>query len=520
MIFVIVVDTTSAPNRVSRERTDIAAMGMETGPGDTDVDSAWAGIDIGTQGVRVTVVDASGVPLARGSAPLSSRRGPGRRHEQDPEDWWAATVAACRQATQGLEHTITALAVCSTSGTILLADREVRPVSPGLMYDDDRAAAYVDRVSAAGAELWTALSLRIQASWALPKVLWLASESPLPKGSRLMHSADFVVSRLAGELLATDSSHALKTGYDSIAERWPAEVFEALGLPVDLFGPVARPGTVIGQVGAAAASETGLPPGCAIVAGMTDGCAGQIAAGALAPGRCVSVLGTTLVLKGVTDELLHDPNGAVYSHRHPDGGWLPGGASNVGAGILAATFPGRDLAELDAAASRYEPAGQVLYPLVQKGERFPFYRPDAEPVAVGEVHGEAERYAAILQGVAYAERLGLAALRLLGVRVEGPVALTGGATRSRYWSQLRADVLGRPVEIPRDPEGSAGMAVLAASAGRSLGETAAAMVPPGERIEPRPDRADRFEKSFRRLVDELAGRSYVAPELAAEAVSG
>ncbi|MFC7645987.1 FGGY-family carbohydrate kinase [Streptosporangium lutulentum] len=165
----------------------------------------------------------------------------------------------------------------------------------------------------------------------------------------------------------------------------------------------------------------------------------------------MSVLGTTLVLKGVSEKLLRDPNGAVYSHRHPDGGWLPGGASNVGAGVLASVFPGRDLAALDEAAARYEPAGAVVYPLTARGERFPFYRPDAEQVVVGEIGSEAEHYAALLQGVAYGERLGVAALALLGAPVSEPLALVGGATRSRYWSQLRADVLGGPVRIPSTP---------------------------------------------------------------------
>ncbi|WP_424533310.1 FGGY-family carbohydrate kinase [Sphaerisporangium viridialbum] len=491
-------------------------MGSENFAGDP----AWAGIDIGTQGVRVTIVDDSGVPLATGSAPLYSSRGPGRRHEQDPENWWRATLAACAQATATVDaRRIRALAVCSTSGTVLLADTALRPVSPALMYDDARGAPHVERVTEAGRRVWDELSVRTQASWALPKLLWLAEHHGLPSGARLMHSADFVVSRLAGELVATDSSHALKSGYDSLAERWPEEVLSRLGLPVSMFGPVVRPGSPIGQVGVAAAELTGLPAGCLIVAGMTDGCAGQIAAGALTLGQGVSVLGTTLVLKGVSERLLHDPQGAVYSHRHPDGGWLPGGASNIGAGVLTAAFPGRDLAELDARAAGYEPSGEIVYPLTARGERFPFYRPDAEPVTVGRAGSEEEHYAALLQGVAYGERLGLAALALLGAPVTGTLALTGGATRSRYWCQLRADVLGMTVEIPRYPQASVGMAVLAASAGGSLSGTAGRMVPPGERMRPRPDRAERFDKSFRRLVEALAERDYLTSELAEKAVA-
>ncbi|GLW12056.1 carbohydrate kinase [Microtetraspora sp. NBRC 13810] len=485
-------------------------------------DPVWAGIDIGTQGVRVALVDGRGKVLATGSAPLQSVRGPGRRHEQDPRDWWRAACAACAEATAAVDAgRVRALAVCSTSGTFLLADAAARPLTPALMYDDDRGGPYAERVGEEGRDLWARLSLRVQASWPLPKLLWLAAGGGLPAGARLLHSADYLAAMLAGGLTATDSSHALKTGYDSLNERWPAEVLARLDLPGTLFGPVVRPGTPIGVVAAEAARLTGLPEGCQIIAGMTDGCAGQIAAGALTPGAGVSVLGTTLVLKGVSADLLHDPDGAVYSHRHPDGGWLPGGASNVGAGVLAAAFPGRDLADLDRRAARHEPAGQVVYPLTARGERFPFYRPDAEQVSVGRAGSEEEHYAALLQGVAYGERLGLAALALLGAPVTGSLALVGGATRSAYWSQLRADVLGMPVEIPRHPEAAVGMAVLAAAgaAGEPLSRTAELMIPRGARVEPRPDRVERFEKSFARLVEALVEREYVTPELAAEAVA-
>src|SRR4029079_6142435 len=102
-----------------------------------------------------------------------------------------------------------------------------------------------------------------------------------------------------------------------------------------------RSGTHLGNVWAAAAAETSIPEGTPIFAGMTDGCSAQLGAGAVRVGSWNSVLGTTLVLKGVAPELLKDPLGVVYSHRSPDGHWLPGGASSVGAGVLAQQFPGR-----------------------------------------------------------------------------------------------------------------------------------------------------------------------------------
>ena len=232
-------------------------------------------------------------------------------------------------------------------------------------------------------------------------------------------------------------------------------------------------------------------------------------AGALSVGSWNSVLGTTLVLKGVAPEMVKDPGGVVYSHRSPDGNWLPGGASSTGAGAVTKFFPDADLEKLGAQAAEREPASVVTYPLHGQGERFPFIAPEAVGFTLGTPTDEADRYAALLQGVAFMERLCFDYLDLLGAPVDGALVLTGGGTKSRYWCQLRADVLGRPVTLPENAEAALGMAVLAASTGRKVAEVAADMVRVREVIEPRPDRAGRFREPYGRLVDELARRGWV-----------
>jgi sugar (pentulose or hexulose) kinase len=481
-------------------------------------DPVYAGVDVGTQSLRVVVVDGSGNLIGRGDAPLRSVRGEGRRHEQDPEEWWQALGAAATAATEPLGgRTVAGIAVCSTSGTVLLADTSARPLTPALMYDDMRAGEQAARIRDTGHAVWRDLGYRMQPSWALPKVLWMLEHAAAPRQAVLMHSADLIAARLTGRWVATDTSHALKTGYDLLHDGWPHDALHELGVPAELLPDVVEPGTVLGQVTKNAAEHTGLTAGAPVMAGMTDGCASQIAAGALAAGSCNSVLGTTLVLKGVSADLVLDPDGVVYSHRHPDGGWLPAGASNVGAGAIASAFPGRDLAALDARAARYEPSAAVVYPLSATGERFPFDRPDARPFQLGQWRDEAERYAAVLQGVAFVERLGLAHFAGRGIDVSGALALTGGASRSRYWCQLRADVLGRTIVRRTRSDAALGMAIVAAADGASVTATAERMVPDGEEIEPRPDRIGRFENAYRRLVDELARRGYIAAELAAGA---
>lgn len=478
---------------------------------------AWIGIDLGTQSVRAVLVEASGDVLARAARPLTSRRGE-VWHEQDPREWITAVEQVLAEIAAAGE--VEGLAICSTSGTVLLTDREGRPVSPALMYDDARAADHLPRIVAADPARWASA---MQPTWALPKILWLDPS----KDQLVAHSADVVAADLTGHPVATDTSHALKTGYalvDAGGRRggdapgadgaaapgsWPAAAFEKLALSVDLLPQVVLPGTPIGTVSAAKAQVTGIPAGTPIVAGMTDGCAAQIAAGALTPGTWNSVLGTTLVLKGVTKDLINDPTGAVYSHRHPDGdGWLPGGASNTGAGALTTMLPGADLDALDRAATQLgHPVDASIYPLTKPGERFPFVAPDAVGFELGEVPDDLHRYVGVQQGVAFVERLAFEHLTKLGAEPPRTVALTGGAVRSEHWNQLRADVLGVPVELPEAADPAYGMAVLAASGGTSVAETARRMVRISRVVEPRP--SERLTDLYGGFVAELDRRGYL-----------
>ncbi|MGW7199382.1 FGGY-family carbohydrate kinase [Streptomyces chryseus] len=476
-------------------------------------DPAWLGIDLGTQSVRAVAATTRGHLLGSGSAPLTGRR-TGVRHEQDPRDWWTAVCAATRAALGDVPaRRVHALAVCSTSGTVLLTDPHGRPLTPGLMYDDGRAAPEAGEAGT-------------PPSWGLPKALWLARHrhgaARAGRPVRLAHQADTVTARLTGGPVPTDSSHALKSGYDLERDTWPDEALALLGLGPALFPDVVRPGTPLGRVTTEASGETCIPAGTLVVAGMTDGCAAQIASGALRAGAWNSVLGTTLVLKGVAPEPVRDPAGIVYNHRSPDGNWLPGGASSVGAGALTAAFPGADPARLDRLAARHEPSVALAYPLTSRGERFPFRAPDATAFVLGGGTSQGDRWAALLQGVAYTERLCLDYLHYLGAPVDGPLTFTGGAARSAYWNRLRTDVLGRPARVPEQTEPALGMAVLAAcgaGAAADLAGAAHSMVRVRHVLEPDPSRTAAFADPYARLVGVLRQRGWLPEAVAAHALS-
>lgn len=480
------------------------------------------GIDVGTQGARVVACDPQGIVQAQADEPFDLKATsalPPRWAEQEPERWWAAVAACLRRIVTTLRQqgyqpeAIQALAVTSTSGTILPVDKNGQALRPAMMYNDSRAQTEAEEVQAAGRELAAALGYRFNASYALAKILWLRRHEPqlFETAHRFIHAADFIVGRLTGEYGVTNFSDALKTGYDLLHENWPEFIKDNLGIPFHQLPAVVRPGTVIAQTSPVCQQATGLPAGLPVLAGMTDGCTSQISTGVVAPGDWNSTLGTTLVIKGVTKQLLLDPQGRIYSHRHPDGYWLPGGASNTGGEAIALRFPQEKWADFNAQALELAPTHVIIYPLTRLGERFPFARATAEGFVLGEPENESVNYAAHLEGVGYVERLAYEVLADIGAPVSDTIYSAGGATHSRAWSQIRADILGRTLARPEVTGGAMGAAIIAA-AGRwyeGLIPAAKAMVRLVEQIEPRPDRHSAYESRYQQFKEACKTRGYI-----------
>nr|WP_158882485.1 FGGY family carbohydrate kinase [Amycolatopsis anabasis] len=475
------------------------------------------GVDVATAGVRALAVDGGGAVVATAAEKLPQpERTADGRSEQDATKWWPAVESALRKVTgelPGRGAEVAAVAVSATSGTIVAVDGRGEPVSPALMYDDRRGAGHNAKAAELGADRWRALGITVSPTAALGRIAWLRDAVPGAAGIR--HTPEVIGAHLLGAPVATDSSHALKSGYDPLTGEWAHEVFDAFGVPAAWLPEVVRPTTVLGTLTRPIA---GLPAGCRVVAGMTDGCAGQLATGAHEPGRFVGILGTTYVLKGVTERLVPDPSGALYSHRHPDGWWLPGGASNTGGEAVAGT-PG--LAGLDAAAAERGPAGIVAYPLARSGERFPFVTPDARGFTSGPAD-EVELHRARLEGVAFVERLALDHLRRLGIQVRAPLFAAGGGSKSPLWTRIRATVTGLGLRVSPHAETGYGAALLAAAAllpgGLGAASTAAGLADAGTLVEPDERESDALTGSYRRFCTELHARGWIDEELYAVAL--
>ncbi len=498
------------------------------------------GIDLGTQGVRALAVTARGEIVASSQEKLfpDAPNLPAGWAEQNALEWWRATALCLRHLTKSLSEVaspsgahIAGIAIDSTSGTVLPIDDTGQPLHPALMYNDARSEPYVSLVRAAAQEQEKRLGYAFNASFALPKIIWFIHERSdvRARARRFVHATDFLTGRLTGDYGVTDYSDALKTGFDLLAGKWPQFIENELGVSLDHLPRVVAPGELLGAVSQVGANETGLPTGTPVYGGATDGTAAQIASGAVEPGAWNSSLGTTLVVKGITSQLLLDPQQRIYSHRHPEGWWMPGGASNTGSEWIIREFAGRNLNQLDTQAEHVLPTAIVRYPLARLGERFPFLCPRAEGFIVDhrnsqtsitrvEAVGASDAadimlYAAGMEGTALLERLSYEMLAQIGASVGNVIHVTGGGSNSRVWLRIRASVLGRELVRPVSSETAMGAALLAATGAwySKLSEAARMMVREDIRVPPDPTWSAAYDEKYAVFYGQLVQRGYLAP---------
>ena len=398
------------------------------------------GIDLGTSGLRVAVLDAAGDLVTQAGVPLPTERA------TEPAAWLEALEAALARVPL---DAVRRVAVDGTSGTLLAVDAAGAPVGPTAMYNAPapaEAVAAIARIAPAGSPARGATS-------PLAKALAMQAR---PGVARLLHQADWIAGTLLGRFGHSDENNALKTGYDPVARRWP-DWLAATGLDTTLLPEVAVPGTPLGEV---AEARFGLPRGALVCAGTTDGCASFLAAGAREAGEGVTVLGSTLTLKLACTRPVAAPDYGIYSHRM-GGLWLAGGSSNSGGRALARHFDPAALARLSAGIDPARATGLDYYPLPGPGERFPIADPALAPRETPRPTDDATFLHGLLEGIARIEALGYQRLAALGAPPLRSVRSLGSGAANAAWTAIRARHLGVPMLPARSAEAAVGAALLA-----------------------------------------------------------
>lgn len=412
-------------------------------------DKLFLGLDIGTSGARAVVIDGAGREVASGTAAMSG-------NHRDPGGWWATARNAIEGSLSRTDSSrIAAISVDGTSGTMVAVGSNGVPLAEGSMYNDPCADPSVLGAIIAHAP---AASAAIGPTSGLARALVFQAHHP----HKVLHQADWIAFKLSGRMLS-DANNALKTGYDPVLECWGGWIAET-GLDIAVLPDVVAPGTSVGKITREAAESFGLPDNAQIVAGTTDGCASFLATGATRVGEGVTVLGSTLTLKILSDRPIFAPEFGIYSHRLL-GMWLAGGASNSGGAALLSLFTVDEMAHLSARINPETDTGLDYYPLPRPGERFPISDPQLLPRVSPRPENQVQFLHGLLEGIAGIEAQGYQRLAELGAPRLASVRSTGGGAANDIWTRLRARRLGVPMLAPVSDAAAYGSAILARKGG-------------------------------------------------------
>ena len=415
----------------------------------------FIGIDVGTSACRACAIDQGAEIIAEARVELPAATRSGARVEQSPQLWWETLTETLGALCRRVDPTrVSHLAVDGTSATLLLCDRHGEPLTPALMYNDARATSEADRILTAA----PADSPAQGASSSLAKLLHLRSTLTQPRYLAL-HQADWLTGMLTGAFGVSDENNVLKLGYDPIQRRWP-DWLNRLGIGADHLPDVLPAGSPVGTLSRRLAERWNLPQGLEVVAGTTDSTAGFIATGAKTPGTAVTALGSTLVVKVLSDQPVFAAHYGVYSHRLGER-WLVGGASNAGGATLRKFFDLCDIQRYTRLMQPQRATGLDYYPLPADGERFPLQDPKLKPRLNPRPPSDAVFFQAILEGLAAIEQRGYRLLAELGAPYPEVVLSVGGGARNPGWTQIRHRYLAVPVVKAPHQEAAYGAALLA-----------------------------------------------------------
>jgi len=420
------------------------------------------GIDVGTSGCKLMLVDENGLVLKQASAeyPLSVPRP--MWSEQNPEDWWKG-VSKCLSEID--EPAIDAIGVTGQMHGAVFLDSNEMVVRPAILWNDQRTTAECRQIDdTVGPDRVKQLTCNPPLTgFQVPKVLWLRNNEPdeFRRVRTVLLPKDYIRFKLSG-VMATDVSDASGTGVFDVANRkWSSEMLAALNLSQDLFPPCLESFQVSART----------PEGVPVVAGGGDQAAAAVGTGAVEPGVLSVSLGTSGVVFTAIEAPEYDLSGSAHTFCHANGKWHAMGVMLSCGGSLRwfrdSVFRAGGYDEIASIAARSDPGcdGLTFLPYLT-GERCPHNDPYARAsfAGISLAHGIEHLSRSVFEGVSFGLLGCLRLLKNLGAEAN-ELRVTSGGAKSRFWVQMLADIFQKPCVTLEADEGPAFGAALLAGVG-------------------------------------------------------
>lgn len=412
--------------------------------------------DVGTSGNKATLYTETGQQVASVTVSYPSRFFNGTWAEQDPDDWWRAVCDSTKALLQQAAVQPGDIAVVAVSGQMMgctPVDAHGCALRPSILYCDQRATQQEERLRTACDPHWFygVCGHRISASYTLEKLMWIRDNEPevFKKTCKTLCAKDYINCRLTG-VMVTDFSDASGTNaFDLNTFRWSSEICENAGVSVDLFPDAVESTSLIGEVTAAAARETGLLAGTLVAAGGGDGSAAGVGVGCVEPGSAYNCLGSSswialTVRKPIVDPEMRTMNWAhcVPGYLHPSGTMQTAGASFKWLAEQLGTQEGSYAKIDEVIASVPMGAHGVFFLPYMLGERTPWWNSQARGAFIGLnlASTREDMMRAVMEGVA----MNLSYIKAIfdeHVPIE-TLTVIGGGSQSAIWRRILADACG------------------------------------------------------------------------------
>ena len=482
------------------------------------------GIDIGTTGAKTLLIDAAGRVLESATVEYPMYTPRPLWAEQDPEDWWQATIESIQQvlARSGISaDEIAGLGLTGQMHGMVMLDADGQVLRRCIMWNDQRTGAECEWIMrTVGRERFLELTLNPSLpGFTAPKIIWTREHEPevYARAAKVLLPKDYIRYRLTG-VYATEVSDASGTVLLDVSRReWSREVLETLDIPYEWMPDCFESPEVSGRITPGAAELTGLPAGLPVVGGGGDQAAGGVGNGVVAPGLVSVTLGTSGVVFAYTEQPRRDPEGRLHTFCHAvPNKWHVMGVTLAAGGSFrwfrdalgqmethVGLLSGVDPYQILTAEAAEAPAGceGLIYLPYLSGERTPYPDPNARGTFFGLTlrHDKRHMIRAVLEGVAYSLRDSLELFREIGVPIE-QVRASGGGARSPMWRQILADVFGTELVTINITEGAPYGAALLAGVGAgvyaSVPEACEQAIRIESRIEPIAENQARYDDYY------------------------
>jgi xylulokinase len=444
--------------------------------------------DTGTGGNKAVLCDLNGRVLysAYQSYGLSYPQ-PGWV-EQDPDELWRAVAATTRQVLleSGIDPAdVIGVGVSAQMWNTLPVDEKGKPLTPMLSWLDLRSVRQADRVLSGEtpAFIYKHTGNIPTAKDSIPKILWLKEERPeiWERTACLLDCKEYILFKLTGRIAIDWVGASVYFLFDPRTKQWSEEVCRELGIPLEKLPPTFPSTEGIGEITADAAKETGLKAGTPVVICAGDVAVAQSGAGANREGKVHLCIGTATWIGISTSTFRNDPDKPFWGLNHIDPHkYIIAGEMETGGGALMwfrdvlcqeerqlAVAAGRSSYDLLSELAGSAPPGSdhlIFLPWLS-GERAPVLDHYARGGYIGLTmsHNKAHLTRAVMEGVAYHLRWICEAMEQTGFNIDGFNGI-GGGCNSPVWTQIIADVTGRPLNVMQNhlEAGAAGAALTVA----------------------------------------------------------